>query len=269
MEAAFVFPMVLFALLVFMGFFTALQVQGEMNKALQYAVRKLAMQSGAAAVLTLTDNDGDEDSSDGDDDDDSASLAALLTDTTAVARGRRLTVNYLKNNGCWTEWIEGGTAGISFASSSASGDYVYLCADYTISLPVSFWGIGELPVTQAVRSRKWTGRSGTGDADDGDVWVYVTASGSAYHRSLGCSYLDLSIQTVELSDVPDLRNKSGGRYYACSCMDDADEDLELVYITDYGTEYHASLDCSALKRTIYKIRLSEAGSYHACSKCGT
>ena len=265
-EAAFVFPMVLFALLVFMGFFTALQVQGEMTKAMQYAARKLAMQSGAASVLTLTDSEED---GDDEDDDDSSSLAALLTDSTAVARGRRLTVNYLKNNGCWTEWIEGGTAGISFASSTASGDYVYLCADYTISLPISFWGIGELPVTQAVRSRKWTGSSGDEADDDEDVWVYVTATGSAYHRSLGCSYLDLSIQTVSLSEVSDLRNKSGGKYYACSCMDDADEDLELVYITDYGTEYHASLDCSALKRTVYKIRLSEAGSYHACSKCGT
>ena len=264
-EAAFIFPMLLFLLLVFMGFFTALQVQGEMTEALQYTARKLAMQSGAAAAGA---DGSDTDESDADESD-ASDLAGLLTDTVLLTRAKSMTVRYLENNGCWTEWIDGGTGAISFSSSSADGDYVYLCADYTILLPISFWGIGELPVTQAVSSRKWIGSSTENAAEDDDVWVYVTATGSAYHTSLGCSYLDLSIQSVSLSEVSDLRNQNGGKYYACSCVEEEGGEPDTVYITDYGTEYHASLSCSALKRTVYKIRLSEAGGYHACSKCGS
>lgn len=45
--------------------------------------------------------------------------------------------------------------------------------------------------------------------------VYVTESGSVYHRKLGCSYLNLSVQQISGSSVKALKNAYGEKYQAC------------------------------------------------------
>lgn len=74
--------------------------------------------------------------------------------------------------------------------------------------------------------------------------VYVTDYGTVYHRELSCRYLKLSIRQSGLSEVADLRNESGGKYYPCEkCWK---EGADPVFLTDDGTRYHQSLNCSAM-----------------------
>lgn len=239
-EAAFVLPLFLFAILVMLGLFASLQVQSCMAQALQYSARK--------AAVSYTEHDA-------------------ADQGTGLIGARRMAVGYFRDHGGWTDMIAGGMAGVSFLGSDLSGDYVSLQASYRVRLPVSVWGIRSLPVTQCVCARKWIGatENADGSGEDGDGYVYVTEYGTVYHTSTACPYLDLSIHAVTASGVKTMRNLDGGKYYACSCYKKGDGNM--VYITDYGTEYHSRLSCSHLTRTIHRVQAGETGTLHACPKC--
>lgn len=116
----------------------------------------------------------------------------------------------------------------------------------------------------------WTGYvpgAGTDGEESEDIYVYITETGSVYHRNRGCSYLNPSIRAVSAGALENMRNKSGGIYYACPLCSGTKTEGSC-YITDYGTNYHTSITCSGLKRTIYEVKLSETGGRGACSKCG-
>jgi hypothetical protein len=163
------------------------------------------------------------------------------------------------------KYVSGGSVGISLLGSSYEGSEVSLHATYTMKLPIAFFGWKGFVVGQESAVHKWIG-----DRDDGQQtdYVYVTETGSVYHRNRNCSYLDLSIRTANRANVDRMRNKSGHKYYACSDCAAKNTTSALVYITDYGTCYHTNLSCSGLKRTVYLVALSEVGSKGPCSRCG-
>ncbi|MCC8029034.1 MAG: hypothetical protein LIO75_04430 [Lachnospiraceae bacterium] len=235
MEAAFVLPWFLFAAVVILGMFPMLMIQTQVNAGLQYTARMLA--------VSYQDTDEDK---------------TVIT----FAEGQLLFRSYMNEHGYEDSVLTNGLNSISLLESDLSGDYVTLTASYDAELPISFWGIDALPVRQSVKMKKWTG-SAQEQEDTEDSYVYITPTGSAYHSTAECPYLKLSIQSVSLTQVNSLRNKSGGIYYPCSCYTGG----SMVYITDYGTQYHGDLSCSGLKRTIYRVTLDEAGDRHACSKC--
>lgn len=214
-------------------FFRVLQVQTDVAGALSYAARKTACEAGAVSQETV-----------------------LLVSAEVLFRKELHNCRYVDS------YVPGG---ISLLRSNLSGDYVELRADYFVRLPIRFFTVEGFAVSQCSVSRKWTGDGDT-CADEMEDYVYVTKNGTVYHRSRGCSYLDLSIQAVESGTVDSRRNKGGGKYYACSCV--SGKDTGVLYITDYGTSYHQNLACSGLKRTVYMVPLSKVGGKGACSKCG-
>ncbi|MCD8023090.1 MAG: pilus assembly protein, partial [Lachnospiraceae bacterium] len=127
---------------------------------------------------------------------------------------------------------------------------------------------------QRYRVRAGVGRRWEEDAEteeqetEEDVWVYVTATGTVYHTTTECSYLKLSIFTIDIDSLSTLRNNSGEIYHACElCGASAGN---IVYATTEGNRYHSSLSCSGLKRTVTQVKLSEVSEdMHACSKCGS
>lgn len=97
--------------------------------------------------------------------------------------------------------------------------------------------------------------------------VYITASGTAYHRQRECVYLNPSIQMLELAQAKNARNGGGRQYTACGICGG---DSVIVYVTQDGIRYHSTVSCSGLKRTIDIVPLQEAVSSgrHACPRCG-
>ncbi len=96
---------------------------------------------------------------------------------------------------------------------------------------------------------------------------YVTESGTVYHRSLECSHLSVKAEAVPISDIAVHRNRDGKRYTACPFCKRAARGNE-VYITAYGTKYHYSADCLALKRTVREVGKDEIEGLKPCSRCG-
>ena len=168
-EAAFVFPLFLFAVLVILGFFPVLQLQVQVNHALQYAARMTAVSC----------QDPEEDHS-----------------AAAFVEGQLLFRSYLKKYG-WTEAAAAGRNQQYFPAAvrlfrglyPAGGQLPGAAADFFLEdRPAS--------VEQCVRMKKWTGADpeAAGGAEEG--YVYVTPTGSAYHSTSACSYLKLSTRSV-------------------------------------------------------------------------
>lgn len=236
LEMAVILPLVTAFLVFILFFFRVLQVQTQVQAALVYASRKTAMQAGTTDSVPVL-------------------LAA------AEVYFHKEVQQYKE----FRQYVEDSSGGVSLLRSELYGPEVALRADYFIRLPIPFFKMKGMSVTQTSTSRKWTG--------DRELWtnedyVYVTEHGIVYHYSRNCRYLDLSIRAVEYAQIGALRNKSEHKYSGCNQCVAKNKDLQQVYITDYGEVYHARLSCSGLKRTIYMIPLSEVGSKGACSKCG-
>lgn len=166
--------------------------------------------------------------------------------------------------------IKGGSQGIQlmYVQSDTCQDVVDVALCYRVRPAVDLLGFSGFSMANRCQMKAWTGYCIQEELVNGgtdEEYVYVTETGTVYHRDRGCSHLQLSIRSVDMTDVAGLRNEGGGKYYPCeSCGHDGGE---TVYITDQGDRYHSSLGCSGLKRTIYTIPLSQVGGRKPCSRC--
>jgi hypothetical protein len=139
--------------------------------------------------------------------------------------------------------------------------------------PLLLWqDFGNLRVVQEYYGYAWIGYDlGSREVESteaGEEYVYITETGTVYHRTMSCSYLDLSVRSVLAGDVSSLRNSGGARYYQCELC--SASETTVLFITSYGTRYHSDVNCSGLKRTVETLLLREAvrRGYRACSRCG-
>ena len=164
--------------------------------------------------------------------------------------------------------IEGGSSGIHCDKSQISPrtGIGILRASYDVRIPIPIFRIRPMKYEIRMKIKAWVGYEKEGFGNERDAIVYVTETGLVYHKDYHCSHLELSIHMVSSSELSDKRNESGGKYYPCrQCHASGSGN---VYITDTGDNYHASLSCSGLKRTVYAVPVSEVVGKGACSRCG-
>ncbi len=232
LEAALVFPLFLFVMVTVLSFFRVLQVTHLTSQALAQAGSQLSLTAAGeeAAVVKAAGYFHKE------------LLEEELTDSLLV----------------------GGRLGIGFDGTSLKGEYVDLRIQYRIKLPVSLFGIGQIPIAQRVHMKKWTGYHKEGDAVEAEEeqLVYITKNGEVYHTTAECTYLRLSTRRIGQGEA------LAEGYTACRLCGGEPGLFSYYYVTEEGERYHTSLSCSGLKRTVYLVRLSEAEGRTACSRCG-
>lgn len=121
--------------------------------------------------------------------------------------------------------------------------------------------------------RNWTGEGGrqaaSGDGQEEKNVVYMTEHGRVYHLKRDCSHIKIEVDAVLWDQVGAKRNSSGAKYYACEFCEPVLRTGVQVYITEYGTRYHAFSTCSAIKRNVKECDPEEVKqTYPACSRCG-
>lgn len=235
LEAACIIPLTAAFLAFILCFFRVLTVETEVYTALNYAGRQ------AAAMGHTSGNE----------------LLGL-----SVAEGFFLTK--LRESKTAAACLKGTDALLAVSGSSQDEEYYTLSADYSIPLPVPFFLIHEVPVHQEVKSRKWIGSVASREEK---AYVYVTETGTVYHVTKKCTYLDLSIREIKSTEIEVLRNKNGHKYYECDRCVAKNTDSKHWYVTDYGDCFHSSLQCSGLKRTITVRLREEVTDKRPCSKC--
>ena len=127
-----------------------------------------------------------------------------------------------------------------------------------------------IPCINTVTVRSWNGRvhSVSGGESASGRMVYVTQSGTVYHRNLGCRYLNLSVTSIPASALSTRKNGYGASYEPCELCVSSGFPAGMVYITTKGNRYHNNPNCSSLKRSVRIVRESDVGGMRACSSCG-
>ena len=229
-EAALVFPLFLFALVSILFFFRVLQVS--------------QMTAGALAAAGSF-----------------VSLEAETEDEPLM-----LAVGFFQKELLEQDFpdsvLVGGRLGISWIGSELSGEYVDLRIYYQCKLPFCMFGLGNIPISQRVYMKKWTGYPGGDGSETTEQFVYITPTGEVYHLTRDCTHLKLSTKIMECEAA-----KSAG-YTACMFCGRREGEYTYYYVTEDGMRYHTKMDCLSLKRTIYMIPISEVGDRRACSRCG-
>ena len=252
-EAAFVLPFFLFAFLNIISILEIYRLQSNISAAMHMTAKEMAV--CAYEYKELSDGD--------------VGKAESLGLTYVYAANRVKAIlgqKYLDHSP-----IKGGASQIDWYRSSIleDDDCIDLIATYTIKPPVAVVGFHEFKMYNRIFTRAWTGYDNAAAALNGsldDEIVFITPDGTVYHRSRVCTYLKLSIVPVDMAVLESERNEGGAKYYPCEECGGVQR--STVYVTNYGTRYHSSLQCSKLKRTILAVPISQVGGRGACSKCG-
>ena len=242
-EAALIFPLILFLLLTILYLFQIQRLQMEVREAIYDSAENIA--ESAYAMELISEKSSEE-------------LSDLLSGVT----GEINLQNEIKDSSLLS-LILGGRAGIICTMESDNDNLVVINAYMVLRLPKIFPWKKNFVLQERVCVKKWTGYDP--NSTDQQEMVYTTQSGEVYHEDRDCSYLNPSIHVVAKEQVASKRNESGGIYKKCPLC--GKQVGAICYITDYGEVYHGSLSCSGLKRTIYCVPADETEK-RACSKCG-
>ncbi|RGI46826.1 MULTISPECIES: TadE family protein [unclassified Roseburia] len=239
-EAAIALPLFVICILSVIFLFRVLELQQDVEYALQYAARKSAIHAH------MTHESG-------------------LESVVPIAEAKILFQRKLEELKAPVIYVEGEEKGFSFWRSELMGNDIDLCVSYRIENPLQLLGLFSYDMDQRAKVHKWIGYTGGGNEDG--TYVYITETGKSYHWFSDCTYLDLSILAVPEETVSGLRNDSGAKYKDCEKCRIGKKDTKTVFVTEYGEAVHNSLSCSGLKRTVYRILLEEAGNHSSCGKC--
>lgn len=253
-EAAICLSIFIIAIMSLLSFGTVMNQKMKIEVALRNTASKIA-QDYALYDAFSEDNDG--------------FLTKLAIRGIGTAAARELFLDELGKENVDNSCIKGGSNGISFIYSDIldTDGYVDIVISYEMDLPFKLIPMPEIKMTQRSRIHPWNGIEVFKEDDEDAEYVYVTKTGTVYHLSISCKYLDIKINKISISELNIVRNDSGGKYYPCEicCKEDSDG---IVYITKSGTSYHESNDCPSITRNVKKVLKAECIGMPACSSCG-
>ena len=237
LEAAFVIPLFFFAILCMMYLFEIMSIQSSLRCGLQSIGKELAEE-------------------------------AYVTPIFLPNRVKRDLVEIIGEDRLNRSLVADGADGLScsYSKTNLLTGVIELNVRYQLEIPVLMFRLPIRTYEERLRIKGWNGLAEDGGNGVTDELVYVTEHGTVYHKSLSCTYLELSIRAITRMKLYNERNESGEIYYTCEKCGDLSREM-VVYITDYGNRYHTSLNCSGLKRSIHVIWLSEVNGLGGCSKC--
>ncbi|MCR4740699.1 MAG: pilus assembly protein [Lachnospiraceae bacterium] len=252
-EAALVLPVFLFALISVIMIGEAVRFSGNLNAALLDTGKKLSIYAYAGDKAGL----------------DAGGLIGGKAVSLTLGKSQTLTV--LDKEESLPSPAENGKSGLSFIHSTVLGpdQMIDLNAVWRMKIFFPLPGVKGFRVIDRARIRAFTGYDNTRREDrshEDEEMVFITETGTVYHRDRNCRHLNINIRTVKRSGVGKERNAGGGKYYPCEYCGSGKQDN--VYITEDGDRYHSKISCPGLKRTVKTVPLSRVGGRPPCAHCG-
>ncbi len=248
-ECAVVLPLFLFAMVSFLYVNEIIRCSDIVCSRLHQNARSMAVYAYAAGKAGMTDvGEG------------AGRLAGAVISTAAAGSDVNAALSREKADGVSTSFLR---------SKVLENDLIDLVATEEIKLPCHVAGMGSIKVMDRARVHAFTGFDPTGqpgrDPGEDEEIVYITPTGTVYHRSRNCPHLNVTAKAVDGAAMEKKRNRSGGKYYECEyCRKKGGQGV--YYVTDYGDRYHTNVNCQGLKRDIMAVPISQAGR-PPCKTC--
>lgn len=159
---------------------------------------------------------------------------------------------------------------VRFNKSCVVNNKIYIIIEYEFDFPISLLKNIKINCIQQATHRQFIGKSILDQLDDNleDEYVYVTEYGEVYHKTPDCSYINVIMYSVSGEQIDQIRNKNGAKYYPCEyCVTHKPLPISICYVTEYGTRYHLSKECSRVERDVKRVSIKTVGGRRPCSKC--
>jgi len=268
-EGALVIPLFVYATVAIIFMLYVFMIRTQVNNALYNTVRKINRYAYISeSVKTISENDKDSVISSLKNTGENADMCRSvisMAEVTAVFI-EEIGMSYAEDN-----YITGGNAGWVFAGSQIleNGSQINITLTYLVKNPFNIWGKQGIYIREHCITDAWLGEDKCSyepsDYADGDTYVYITENGTVFHTNIDCTYLSHQIKSASISDILQLRNEAGAKYYKCSRCEG---ESSTVYYTPYGRSYHTSAACDALSHNITKIKREIAErTMRCCIKC--
>lgn len=164
-------------------------------------------------------------------------------------------------------YIQNGHKGIRLIITKGdSPDDISFSIMYKVSLPFFPKKLLGINITQRCYFRAFTGESVTDKSGSYTQYVYVTATGSAYHTSQYCTYLSKYVNILPKSEF-DVTWNTAGDYTPCPHCSYNTEISPTCFLCPESKVYHSRIDCIYLNVSIYKVPLDSIGSLPLCKRC--
>lgn len=278
-EATFIMPIFIMAVLVFLYLLQLVTV----HEQIQGAISEVAAEAAQYAYLyeeVVLNKDQEKDSGKKTEEQKKNKTSDLISSmVNGLASGYmldKLFQDALSKYDMYDTCIVNGREGISLNGSSFMGDkeHVYVEASYQVEFPVLFFSIPIYSVVQSATERGFIGLSCNennlhkeNDNNDDEI-VYITKNGTVYHENSNCTYLKVKTTRISIVELESKRNDSGAIYYPCEeCLDGNPMHQGFCYIAEYGDRYHSNINCKKIYRNIITIPKSKVGNRKPCSKC--
>lgn len=209
-------------------------------------------------------------------------IKEMLRKTTGNLYAGHCIEDYFDESGRNLSCVKGGTEGIDTSGSclSTEGGYILLKAHYIFEFPIAVFNLENREVNLKLKTGLFTGvdwdsseefeaDEQPNDNDTETTYAYIAKNGSVYHLDENCTYIHHDIKQATISEIKNLRNSGGAKYYPCAyCNSGAF--VNVVYYTEYGTRYHTLSGCPQIEKNVEKVTEEEAvgRGFKACSKCG-
>lgn len=256
-EAALILPLFLMAITAMFVFFNAMAFELKMQGVLNQVGTDLSWYSALPEeVLSSEGTDGI-----------SRIPGFLVTGILSETVVKPMVLSEMEKKGVPFDLVLHGKDGISFLGShyDTKKKDIVLLASYQIQIPFFQSDLFAIQVTHGIRHRAWVGAEVKEEKED-VIYVYITKTGTVYHKDVSCTYINLSVHEIPASTVFTARNQSGQKYTACErCNKTAGT---VYFVTDYGDRYHSDRNCSSILRDVRRVPLSEVQDRRPCSKCG-
>ena len=111
--------------------------------------------------------------------------------------------------------IKGGNSGIKIICYSYDSSTIQAAAEYSVKNPFDIFGIGYIKVVQEFTYEVWLGEKYAGDYGkdkDNTDSVFITRTGTVYHKTRNCPALYIDVKMVDFSQINNYRNKNGSYF---------------------------------------------------------